>query len=213
MKSPFYSYFVVTTLALSLTVGCGQSSKGSSSSAAAAPVAPAAVAPVTNAYTSTISASAGQAQADLLAWYSNTTEGLPTALGSYTEKRQITVYKAPSDSCKNKSWWIFSANICSSSSTIQSQNTVTRSVYVVSGSVKSSNANLASALNQTGMASTNVTKVQGTNGQPAFIIDYTRTDGTVLSYVVDTGLNSAYNPVVKNDSATRTTEKVTSFGF
>jgi hypothetical protein len=192
-----------TSLMLTFLVGCG---KDNASGGGGNP-------PVINQYQGNIPADSQQAFQNVSAWYGSTQEGLPSNAGPRTEYRTIQNYN-DSNNCKTKTYLGFiDINYCLSSSNEGTSSTAQRTVNVVLGQSKSfNNPKLVSVFSPaSGLVLKTVTEQQSPIGQnyKLFTIDYVKSNGHILRYKIDTGLNSAFNPVEIYDTELRRSEYVT----
>lgn len=210
---------IVKALGLALLItlaGCGKgSSKGGSSvNCAKNPYQQACL--VNGGMNGIGTISGTQALANFKAWYASSNNGMyPGSANLYKEDRTTYTYNTGSN-CSSQPVKIFGINLgnfqsCSYSSSPTSTNTVTNTVAVLVGASKASNAILASIY--AGTAGTLVSAVQ-TQGLPSYggalyIIRLQAVDGSVKEYWIDTGINSAFQPVKTVDVTNSKEEVVT----
>lgn len=200
MKASFFKIVLCASLAV-FAVGCGKDNKSSGGGGVVN----------TNPYTGTVPASSQQALKNFQAWYASTTEGQIPGLGQRTEIRRITTY-GQTDGCEQKPISIFGVdlgniNYCFNSSSQTNSNDVSRVVNVVASQNKSQNAKLAAAYSGAGMTLANV--IQGRSQYGTYYqLEYAKSNGHRVVYIIDTGINSAFNPVQITNSEARTVEVV-----
>jgi hypothetical protein len=206
-EGSFMKTLSIFTFSFLLVLGsCGKNSVKSSGSA-------------TNSYNpygqQNIGATAQQALANYQAWYASSSESsFPSQnLLARTEYRTLTTYNA--SNCNNQSVNLFglslgSINLCFNASSPSNSQQLTRYITLNTGSSKSNNSKLAQVLSVSNATLMNVTQsVSQMAGGSVFRLEYVKQNGQSLVYVVDTGYNSAMNPVVIIDSEARTSETVT----
>jgi hypothetical protein len=185
----------VTTLTLS---GCGKDNSTGKGGVYRSP------------YSGTIPAGSQTAFANAQAWYSSTVEGLPNSPGARTEQRRVDVYK-DGNGCKTKTLLgFFDVNFCFNNTSPESSNTVSRVVYVILNQAKSNNPKLAAVFAPpANFQLVNATQSSGFFGKNIYTIEYANPGtGHSIRYMIDSGLNSAFNPVDIYDTATRSREYV-----
>jgi hypothetical protein len=200
MKSKFFNLFACALL-LSFAAACGNKDGGSSKG--------------NNGYSPTsngLNASGTQAQTNLIAWYNSTVEGSYPSM-SYPVRfvTRSTRSFSTSNGCNQQSVSVFglnlgNINLCydtqNGGSTSQSQEQV---LLVANGS-KSLNPKVAEAMSgiltpgQNGNLLVSVTQKPSTKSSGSvFVIQYVNSNQKSLVYVIDTGINSALNPVYSMD--------------
>lgn len=200
MKNKLFKGIFFTTFLLAFVVGCGKDGGGGGGSSS-------------NPYTGNVPATSQQALANFRAWYNSTTESAYPGIGSRTEKRVLQTFSS-TDGCESKPISIFGVslgniNYCFGSSNPVNLQNLTRTVYVLASQTKSQNAKLVAANSGSGMTLANVSQTNGQYGGAVYYIEYAKSNGHRVVYVIDTGLNSAFNPVKITDSEARTVEEVT----
>lgn len=161
-----------------------------------------------NPYTGKVPAASLTAYTNLMTWYKGTTEGpLPQMnLAHYGETRTISTLKQEC-STTTIDLWITEKDltICKESST---DNEVQRNVARTAvGSSKAGITKLNQALNGSGLTLIKVTQSKSYAGN-LFQIEWAKSNGHRLVYMIDTGLNSAFNPYQIIDSEARTIESI-----
>lgn len=208
MTTRFMKHLFCSSLLLALVAGCGKNEKSGGSSG------------VFNPLISNLPANSQQAVSDFQAWYNSTTEGSIPSLGNWTERRTVKTYSA-SNNCNNQNISVFglslgSLNLCFNASAPASSQTQSRSVSVVSGSSKSGNTKLTQLINEfsasTIISATESASQVGGNSK-VFILNFQRSNGSQVTYIVDSGYHSAFNPVYIMDTNTRSDETVTYIGY
>jgi hypothetical protein len=209
MKSFFTQLVLIAGLSV-LAVSCGGSKGGSKSSAAAV-----------NPLAYNLNTTSAQALANVTAWYNSTSEGAfgTPGMGGFfatREERIVKVYAA-NGGCSTKPIKFLGLNLgnfqsCNSSNTIQSSNNViTAYSPTPNGGSKASAARVTSILNGSLGSITNVSTSQGQSGAIVYVLTVTpdvNQPSLTKVYAIDTGVNSALNPVYSMDSATRTEESL-----
>lgn len=162
-----------------------------------------------------VPADSQQALKNLSAWYSSTTEGYPSTLGSRLEKRTVTIYSNSSNCDTETFLGFFNVNYCLESSTNNNVSTIERTVYLVANQSKATNnPKLASVFSPAaGLTIEKVTELPSPGGQNyrLYVVDYLKSNKHVLRYVIDTGLHSAFNPIEIHDTEIQRSEKLSSF--
>lgn len=214
MKTNSFRKVLFASLMLSLVTGCGKDKEKSSAAPAPAPApvtapAPApAPAPVVN---NLQSVTGQQAYSNALAWYNSTTENsVPTSAPAITEHRSVSTFGEPN--CKSTTVLKFiNLSGCFGVSASNS-NVETRYVIPVQNGVsKATNSKLAAVFSApTGYSMISAQQVPGPFNFPIFMIDYgNSSNGHVIRYMIDSGLNSAFNPIRIYDTSIRKSEEVT----
>lgn len=201
MKHSFYTGLLCTSL-LVFTVGCGKESKSGSGSS---------YNPYNqnNPYYQNPTQQTQAAITNLQAWYQSSTEN-SGSIGQKTERRQPISFTEASCSTKTILGFI-DINYCKNSQQ-STGSVVSRAVYIVSGQVKSQNSKLATALSPgngaTLVSATETNSPVNYSTGRLFTLNYAKSNGHIIQYKIDTGLNSAFNPVEIYDSEARTGEYV-----
>ena len=182
-------------------VSCGKESSSSGTS-------------YSNLYNSTLPTGSSDALTGLTTWYQGTAEGnYYTTSTTRIEYRTVKTYNA-SNGCSNQAINVFginlgSVNLCSNNSSLANSTTVSRSVTpVIAGNSKVGNTKLAQLFSGAVGTLANVTQAQSSFGGMAYTLTFTKATGYQAVYVVDTGINSAFNPVYIIDTEARTEETV-----
>lgn len=186
-------------LGLVLAVSCGRETTGSSSDSSAS-----------STFTASTSSTSSEAMSNLLAWYQSTTEAsYYTGTTARTEYRVVNVY--PSSSCTTQAISVAglslgSVYVCSSGSSVTSSSYSSRSVLPTqSGASKSTVTELANLFNGSIGTIVNVTTATSSlTGGTFFTVHIVKSSGYAAVYTIDSGMNSAFNPVYSFDSETRT---------
>lgn len=208
MKSNFFKNAVVFSLLATLSVSCGKSdskSGGGGSSSSSSVWSPSSG--------STTNTTGSQALTNYMSWYSSNAEAASPAAGLRSIVRETLTYPA-SSGCSSQPLTVFGVTIgnfqtCLGTSSSPTSTTATTFVNVVSSNTKSSNSKLANILTSTYGALVNVQQ-QGNK----FIFTYQVSVNGSQAYdtvVVDTGINSALNPVYISNTATRKVEQLVNF--
>lgn len=154
----------------------------------------------TNPYYQDPSAMTKQAFDNATAWL-NTNVETSTYLGPRTENRDKIVYNAPS--CNTKTYLGFIDIEMCKSGQVSREFLASRTVNVVLSNDKRANQKLAQAFapaeGATLISATQSVSPMG-NGGSLYKLTYVKTNGHILQYMIDTGLNSAFNPVEIYDS-------------
>lgn len=151
---------------------------------------------------------------NVLAWYNSNTEGSfpnPNFPGVKTEERTLKTFSPATNPCTSTNYYgIITLTSCNHSSPSPiSTVTSTNQVPMIPGQVKSNNPKLAQALSGSGM--TLYEAVQMSSGwQAVYILKYYKANGHTVKYTIDTGVNSAFNPIATEDSETNTKEELSS---
>ncbi len=201
MKASFFKILLCASLAV-FAVGCGKDNKSSGGTGTV---------PAVNPYTGSVPASSQQALKNFQTWYASKTEGKIPSIGQRTEIRRITTY-SQTDGCEQKPISIFGVdlgnlNYCFNSSSQSDSDDVTRVVNVIVNQTKSQNTKLAAAYSGAGMKLASVIQGQSQFGT-YYQLEYVKTNGHRVVYIVDTGINSAFNPVQITNSEARSVESV-----
>jgi len=202
MKKSFVKHLVVTSCFLVLAAGCGKDAGKSSS---AAPVDPNSINPLTGLPYSglqpnqNLNTTGVQAITNLNAWYASVSEGGIPSIGQHIVTRSVTSYNTSSN-CKT---YLGFLNLCYSGSTGGSTTSSSQIINVVSGQAKSSNPKLVEIFSSsTGIIS------QASQSNTVYNVEFVKTDGSRVSYIIDTSYNSALNPVVIYDTNANTKDVV-----
>jgi hypothetical protein len=201
MKFQLTSLLVLTLL----VSACGKDEKSSSSSSSKEPAKQPTtnkVEPVADNMTST----GTNAYSEVLSWYNSKTEN-STPAGAVLEQRLISTY-AKSNCETDTILGFINIQTCFGSSSTKSSYIYTN-ITAKSSTDKSQNSKLYLAFNPTSdMGLQGVTESKGPFGKSLYQIDYVKFNGHVVRYKIDTGLNSAFNPVEIYDSEAGTMESV-----
>lgn len=201
MKTSLFHGLLCASLIV-FAVGCGKENK--SGGEAASPVNP---------YTGSVPAASQSALKNFQDWYNSSTEGSYPGIGQKIETRIVQNYSR-TDGCETKPITIFGYNIteinyCFSNSTSVSNQETDRVVNVLVSQVKSQNTKLAQAYAGSGMTLANATSLgQSRYGGTIYQLEYSKSNGHRVVYIIDTGVNSAFNPVQITDSEAKTVEFV-----
>lgn len=194
MKTTHFNKLLLTSLVLVAVTGCGKDEKSAAAPAPApapAPVVAPVVAPVIN----NTAATGQQALTNLQSWYGSTTENsVPSMLAKSVK---LGVLNANQNNCKEKTYLGFiNIQTCFNASINTPTFTTSFVTAVSNGAVKSGNAKLASAISPAaGLVMINVSQTPGNFGHPLYTVDYGKANGHTVRYKIDSGLNSAFNPV------------------
>lgn len=206
MKSTFMR--VLGTLALLATIAsCGKDG-GGSSGARPQPV-----------YIPIGSSTGTSTLANFKTWYKSTLNGSYPGPGLYDEERKTYTYNTAGN-CSSQPVKIFGTTIgniesCSHSGSPTSTNTVSTEKAVLMGGSKASNTILASI--NAGTAGTLISATQtgglqigyGFTQGSLYILRFQATNGSVKEYWIDTGINSAFQPVKTIDVTAGSEEVLT----
>jgi hypothetical protein len=143
------------------------------------------------------------------AWYESPTEAA-TSMGQKTEKRVEYSYNEP-DCNKKTVFGFMDIEVCKQSK-VSTTNLEPRTVNVVPNNNKAANTKLAPVFNPAnGATLRQASEVNSpmNNGGKLFTLEYVKSNGHILQYKIDTGLNSAFNPVEIYDSELKKGEVVT----
>ncbi len=208
MSSLFFKRALTMSLLVLLASGCGKDEKSSSSPA---PKAEPVVAP--DPVVEVPSVPSQPAFTNFKAWYkSSSTEGSLIVAGTWTEHRVIKTYSTSSN-CTNQDVNVFGLNLgtinyCFSSSTPSTSTSETRDL-TIPGIAKSENEELTKVYTGDDGDLTLVNSQESANPYGTiYTIEFSRADNSRVVYVIDTSINSAFNPVYISDSAARTEESV-----
>lgn len=159
--------------------------------------------------TGTLTSTSSTAMAAVASWYASTTEGsYYSGTTSRTEYRIVRVY--PSTNCGSQNVSIAGLSLgtiytCNNTSSYTSSNLSSKVITpVASGSSKSVNTTLASIFSGTLGTVTNVQTGTGQSGGTLYSIQVVKSSGYVYVFTIDTGINSAFNPIYTFDSETKT---------
>ena len=144
--------------------------------------------------------------ASALTWYNSNSE-ISQTYGPRVEKRRTSVYSGPE--CKQKTALGFiDYTYCKNTQPQGSDSS--RTVNVIVQPVKSQNADLAAVFANQGslLRATSSISPVNTNGR-LYKIELIKSNGKLVQFTIDTGLNSAFNPVEKYDEETGTLNYVT----
>ncbi len=137
---------------------------------------------------------------NLTAWYNSPAE-IPPTIGPKTEKRVAVGLSA--NSCNTKTYLGFiDINTCKSSNQ-STTNLPDRTVNVILSNTKSANSKLAAVFTPTGGGTLKTITEEASKVYASgklYTLEYVKPNGHILQYKVDTGLNSAFNPVSIYDS-------------
>jgi len=194
--------FLSIILTLGIFVSCGKDSttNTSGSSSSAQPYST----PVQQLANNLSSNSGQSAFNNLLSWYNSNVENSTPAI-TVKEQRRIDRFSQPN--CKTNTYFsILNLQTCFGS-TSGSVDYVERNVTASTNTIKSSVPNLAAIFQPTAsMTLMGVTQWSGPFGKPMYQLDFFKSNGYFLRYQIDTGLNSAFNPVLVFDSEKGTSE-------
>lgn len=201
---------IIVCASLLIAVGCGKSnsSGGSSYNNGGSTYNN----PYNNPYNGNVPVTSQQPLQNFQNWYNSSAEGSFPGIGQRTETRKITKFDQ-TDGCESQPISIFGLNLgsfnyCFSSSSQASSQNVQRIVNVLVSQNKSQNLKLAQAYSGSGMVLANISEGMGMG--KVYQLEYQKTNGHRVVYIIDTGINSAFNPVRIIDSEARTDESVTS---
>lgn len=199
---------MILVLGLSFAVlsGCGKDNSSGGSSKSTQNANPY---NSSNPYYQAPSNSAKVAMDNALAWYRTRAE-TPTQIGPRTEQRDQITLNDPK--CSERNFLgIFDVELCKQGGFTRSALPA-RTINVVLSNDKSLNSKLARAFNPGGGATIlNAVETSSPmmNGGKLYRLTYVKTNGHTLYFVIDTGLNSAFNPVEIYESEIKSGEVVT----
>jgi hypothetical protein len=191
-------------LVVSFAASCGKKDSSSSSSNAN---------PLNS--SGAFSASGAQAQANLLAWSNSTVEGTFPSVSVYLARTvtiKTRIFSPSSNGCNQQPISVFglnlgNINICVNNS-ISGTTTYPQSMVtmVLSGSKLTGNPKLVSALaplitsGADGLTLSSISQTPSNQSSGSvFVIEYKNSAGKSIVQVIDTGMNSALNPVYMLD--------------
>jgi hypothetical protein len=203
MKSSLFKGLLLASV-LVVSVGCGKESKSKGTTAVAYNPYD-----TTNPYYQDPTVATQAAMANANAWYAATAETVST-IGQRIEQRVSYVYSGPNCSTKSYAGGFINFEFCKQSSATPTYTS--RTVNVLQSNVKSQNPKLAAAFTppagSTLYSASETNSVFSLTGR-VFVLTYAKPNGHGMQYVIDTGLNSAFNPVKIYDSEAASGEEVT----
>ena len=200
MKKSFVKHLVVTSCFLVLAAGCGKTSGSKSSTGVG-------IDPLTGLPYNTsgllnyqnLNTTGVQAITNLNAWYTSVSEGGIPSIGQHIITRSVTSYNTSSN-CKT---FLGFLNMCYSGSTGGNTTQSSQIINVLASQAKSSNPKLVEIFSgQSGTIS------QASQSNTVYNVEFVKTDGSRVSYIIDTSYNSALNPVVIYDTNANTKDVV-----
>ncbi len=196
--------FLSILFSLGILVSCGKDSSTNTSGSSAQPYST----PVQQ-LSNNISSNNGQtAYNNLLAWYNSTAENT-TPQRSVLEQRLIQTFSKPN--CETNTYLGFINLQTCFGTTSGSSRYEYRTITPTSTTNKSLNSKLSVVFQPTTVMNlVGVSQTNGIFGKPLYQVDYVKYNGHVLRYKIDTGLNSAFNPVEIYNSEIGTKESLTS---
>ena len=206
MESTHFKKLLCSAFMLVFLVGCGKdNSSGGSKSGGGTSSNPISVPDLPSTSTDQFNR--------LKSWYTSTAQhGLPNVAGSRIEKRAYLDYSSVTNECKTKTLLGFiDINYCFNNESIK-PTIKERTVHVVLGGNKSlNNENLRRVFSPpSGYIFDKVIEASSPINSRArlYTVDYIKPNKHILRFKIDTGLNSAFNPVEIYDTETKKVEYV-----
>lgn len=203
MKSTHFKKLLCTALMLVFIVGCGKENSSGGGGTTTNPIT-----------VPDVPSTSSDQFNRLKSWYTSTAQdGLPNVAGPRTEKRAYLDYSLVTNECETKTWLGFiDINYCFNNESVE-PIIKQRTVHVVLGGNKAlNNDNLRRVFSPpSGFTFDKVTEANSPLSSSArlYTVDYIKPNKHVVRYKIDTGLNSAFNPVEIYDTETKKTEYVT----
>jgi hypothetical protein len=195
--------FLFLTLSLFL-ISCGKDEESSSSSSSKEPVKE--TTEKVEEVVDNMETTGTNAYSKVLSWYTSKTEN-STPAGTVLEQRLLESFSK--SNCKDTTVLGFiNLQTCFGTSSTRAEY-IYNHVTASSSTDKTQNTKLYLVFNPSSdMGLQGVLESTGPFGKPLYQIDYVKMNGHVIRYKIDTGLNSAFNPVEIYDSELGTRESV-----
>ncbi|HXH29727.1 MAG TPA: hypothetical protein VNJ01_02830 [Bacteriovoracaceae bacterium] len=192
----FIQRLLCLTLLLTVGLSCGKNSSGKKNQP-----------PLYNQYVGIIPSTSQQPMDNLRAWYTSTNEGTFPTIGQHTEERRITTYSS-SEGCSK--WAIFT--FCLGSSSNGTHVDSSKTINILATGSKATNSKLAVAMAGTSLELVNVSQYPMSQGAIYTLVYKKPISNHLIVYTIDTGINSAFNPIRIEDTEAKTVEKVRKIG-
>lgn len=208
MKSHFFKKSVALSLLGLLVMGCGKSESKGGSSSGSPSTSPSTWTPSTSNNTT---ATSSQALQNYNSWYTSTSESATPTVGLRSVVRTTLTYSA-SNGCTSQPLTIFgvqlgSTNFCLGGGSAPAKTVSTSFLQIAATNNKALNVKLPNILTSSYGELVDISQ-QGNIFKFTYFVNGTGAYDTV---VVDTGINSALNPVYLSNTATKKVEQLTSF--